>query len=93
MTPLRPRNREPAAVRNFKVLLRLAAGWFLLLLGIVGLFVPVLQGLLFIVLGSMLLAPHIPLFEKIKQHLHHRFPATTHLGERFKKRFHRKPPA
>lgn len=40
--------------------LALAIGWPLMLLGVVGLFVPVLQGLLFIALGAWLLAPHAP---------------------------------
>jgi hypothetical protein len=39
--------------------LRLCAGWALLLLGIVGLFLPVLQGLLFIVSGLALLSADV----------------------------------
>ena len=39
--------------------LRLCAGWALLLLGIVGLFLPVLQGLLFIISGLALLSADV----------------------------------
>ncbi|MBU4460186.1 MAG: hypothetical protein KJ579_06430 [Verrucomicrobia bacterium] len=40
--------------------LRIAAGGALIVLGIVGLFLPVLQGLLFITLGLTLLARDVP---------------------------------
>jgi uncharacterized membrane protein YbaN (DUF454 family) len=37
-------------------IIRLAAGWTLLLLGVIGLFLPVLQGILFIASGLALLS-------------------------------------
>ncbi|HPC03516.1 MAG TPA: PGPGW domain-containing protein [Syntrophales bacterium] len=42
-------------------------GWFLVVLGVIGLFLPVLQGILFIALGLGLLAGEN---ESIRNHLH-----------------------
>jgi len=41
-------------------LARLSAGWALLGLGIIGLFLPFLQGLIFIASGLALLSPDLP---------------------------------
>lgn len=50
-------------------------GWPLLILGIVGLALPFLQGILFIVIALTLLAPEIPLFRRALEALKKRFPA------------------
>ena len=50
-------------------------GWPLLILGIVGLALPFLQGILFIVVALTLLAPEIPLFGRVIEALKKRFPA------------------
>lgn len=42
--------------RSIKHWLKICSGWFLLALGIVGLFLPVLQGIAFIVSGLAVLA-------------------------------------
>jgi len=41
-------------------LVRLSAGWALLVLGVIGLFLPVLQGLVFIASGLALLSTDLP---------------------------------
>jgi uncharacterized membrane protein YbaN (DUF454 family) len=54
--------------------LRLIAGIFLLLFGCIGLFLPVLQGILFIILGLILLAPESQLIQKGLKKLKERYP-------------------
>jgi uncharacterized membrane protein YbaN (DUF454 family) len=54
--------------------LRLIAGVFLLLLGCIGLFLPVLQGILFIILGLILLAPESQWIQKGLKKLKERYP-------------------
>ncbi len=55
-------------------LLQLALGWGLLFLGIIGLFLPILQGILFIMLGLMVLSYHMPWAERLLARLRGRFP-------------------
>lgn len=54
--------------------LRLSLGLVLLLIGIVGLFLPVLQGWLMIGMGALLLAPEIPAFQRVFLWIERRFP-------------------
>jgi len=49
-------------------------GWPLLILGIVGLALPFLQGILFIVVALTLLAPEIPIFGRVIKALKKKFP-------------------
>lgn len=58
----------------WKNLVRQIAGWAFIVLGILGLFLPLLQGILFLALGIYLLSPHIPLFHRIQQRLYARHP-------------------
>lgn len=70
---------------------RHVVGWPLLLLGIVGLALPFLQGILFIVVALTLLAPEVPLFRKAIDALKKRFPAVfekaAEMRASLKKRF------
>ena len=50
------------------------AGWFFLLLGIVGLVLPILQGILFILVGLFLLSSVSPRAERILHKIRKRFP-------------------
>jgi uncharacterized membrane protein YbaN (DUF454 family) len=59
-------------------------GWPLLILGIVGLALPFLQGILFIVVALTLLAPEIPLFGRVIEALKKRFPAVFEKAEKMK---------
>ena len=49
-------------------------GWFFIALGIVGLFLPILQGILFIIVGMIILARDVPLFHKALCRLEARYP-------------------
>ena len=53
-------------------------GWGLLVLGIAGLVLPILQGWLFIALAALLLAPDVPIFARLLNWIEHRFPALRH---------------
>lgn len=61
-------------------IVRIVAGVLLIVLGVVGLFLPLLQGILFIVLGLGLLSVDIPLVRRLRDRLKHR------LRERRKRR-------
>lgn len=61
-----------AAVRT---VIRHVAGWGMLVVGVVGLFLPILQGWLFIAIGAVLLAPDVPFFARLVGWIERRFPA------------------
>jgi len=67
---------------SLKRLLLLLAGWFFLLLGIVGLFLPVLQGVLFIVIGLTLLSSEYAWSRKLLSALKARFPKLNRAAKR-----------
>lgn len=67
-------------------ILRHVLGWFFVLLGIVGLFLPILQGFLFILMGIMILAPEIPLFRRLLSELQRRYPLAFEKVEQFRKK-------
>ena len=50
----------PRRRKGGRRLVRISAGLLFLMLGVVGLFLPVLQGLLFLAIGLLLLAPDFP---------------------------------
>ena len=50
------------------------AGWAFILLGILGLFLPILQGILFILIGLILLSSVSPWAERLLNRLKRRFP-------------------
>lgn len=50
-------------------------GWPLLLLGVVGLALPFLQGILFIVAALTILAPEVPALRRLVRALRRRYPA------------------
>jgi Putative transmembrane protein (PGPGW) len=56
----------------------IAAGWFFILLGVVGAVLPVLQGWLFFAIGLLLLSREIAWAERLRLRLFRRFPK---LGE------------
>jgi len=76
--------------------LRITLGTVLLILGFAGLVLPFLQGLLFLVLGTMLLAKDLPLFRGIARRLRVRFPRIAATADRARGRIvqmlRRRPP-
>ena len=53
---------------------KLALGYLLIVLGFIGLFVPVLQGVLFLAMGSILLSSHSKTFGKLKERIKAKYP-------------------
>jgi len=66
-------------------IIRISLGVALAILGVLGLFPPVLQGILFLVLSLLILSVDVPVFRRLRRWLARRFPAV------FKRR-RRKPP-
>lgn len=52
----------------------LVFGWAFIVLGILGLFLPILQGILFLAIGGMLLSMESPRAQRIMDRLRRRFP-------------------
>ena len=71
----------------FRRVLRHAFGWGLLVLGVAGLVLPVLQGWLFIALGALLLAPDMPFFSRLLDRIERRIPALHKPIARMRDRF------
>ncbi len=67
-------NRKPKRRRNNHVLITVL-GWIFLVLGVAGLFLPVLQGVLFLLVGVFLLSLTWPRARLMRQRLGRRFPA------------------
>lgn len=57
--------------------LLMAGGWVFLALGVLGLFLPFLQGILFLLVGLILLAKAQPRFRLLKMRLKKRYPKYT----------------
>ena len=78
--------------RHTKLVLKHIVGWFFIVAGVIMLVTPG-QGILSIVIGIFLLADHIPLFGRIRDWIHRKFPHMTervhHMGEKLAARFHR----
>ena len=68
---------KPALVAALKYWSLLAAGWGFVLLGIAGLFLPVLQGILFIMIGLIILTQVHPWARAMVVRLRRRYPAVN----------------
>ena len=60
--------------KRIKRLLIWCLGWVFIVLGILGLFLPVLQGILFLLIGLYLLSSTSPWAERLLNRLRERFP-------------------
>ena len=78
---------------RIKKLLSMIVGWSFIVLGILGLFLPFLQGILFLLVGLIILSKHYAFAQRWLDKLKHRFPAAFDLAHEFRvrlmKRFHR----
>jgi uncharacterized protein len=70
-------------------ILRIILGVAFILLGIVGLFLPFLQGILFIAIGLFLLASHLPLIARLICWLQRKVPAVDRLMVRLRQSVHK----
>jgi uncharacterized membrane protein YbaN (DUF454 family) len=78
----KPRSRVRRAVK-------IVVGIALIPLGIVGLFLPFLQGILFLVLAFLLLASEVPFVARLRDRLKERYPGHLDGAERLGARLHR----
>lgn len=62
-------------------IVKLAFGWALLVLGVLGLFLPILQGVLFLALGLAVLATEQVWAHRLLTWLGHRFPRFAQVVE------------
>jgi hypothetical protein len=68
-------------------LLRLILGSLLILLGLLGLVLPLLQGWLLLALGGLVLSQDVPLFAKMVCWITARFPRVGQAAQRLMKAF------
>ncbi len=64
---------DPALRQRYRTLI-LAAGWMFVILGVLGLFLPILQGVLFLMVGFYLLSLVSPRARLLKMRVRKRFP-------------------
>ncbi len=87
-----PARRHKNPVRRLVIV---GAGWTFMVLGVLGLFLPILQGVLFLAIGLILLSSVSPRVRLLRQRLCKRYPALSrHLEAArvwLKKRFAEKP--
>jgi len=67
--------------RHAKRILALIIGWVFILFGIVGLFLPVLQGILFILIGLTILSTEYVWAHHLLAKLRQRFPKIAHAAD------------
>jgi uncharacterized membrane protein YbaN (DUF454 family) len=65
-----------------KRVLTLIAGWIFILLGIVGLFLPVLQGVLFLLVGLIILSSEYVWAHNLLNKIRNRFPKLGRTADR-----------
>ena len=68
-----------------KRIIRYVSGITLLVLGVIGLFVPILQGILMIIAGLLILAPESKLIQKMIEKLRKKYPDLYEKAMRKKK--------
>jgi len=61
-------------MNSFKKIGMLIIGWLFVAVGIVGLFLPFLQGILFIIIGLSILSSRSKLIRRLLKHLEERYP-------------------
>jgi len=64
----------------------LILGWFFVVLGVIGLFLPILQGILFILIGLAILSSRSKTIKRLLKHLEERYPQHHEKVEVWKER-------
>jgi uncharacterized membrane protein YbaN (DUF454 family) len=72
-------------------LVRHLLGWLSIGLGVIGLFLPFLQGWLLIAVGALLLAPEIPFFARLADRIERRVPGIGSALRRWREKLAARP--
>ena len=67
--------------RHLKRILVLIVGWGFIVLGIIGLFLPILQGVLFLLVGLIILSSEYVWAHDLLARLRSRFPKLSHTAD------------
>lgn len=67
--------------RRVKRVIALIAGWTFIVLGIAGLFLPILQGVLFLLIGLAILSSEYVWAHNLLQKVRHRFPKISQTAD------------
>jgi uncharacterized protein len=70
----RPKRRSAQGKSRFRKLAITIAGWTFMVLGVLGLFLPILQGVLFLAVGTVLLSLVSPRIRSLRIKLGRRYP-------------------
>jgi len=84
--PARAGEGPQSVASGWSRILRLVLGWALVGLGIIGLFVPVLQGILLISLGLLMLSRESPTLRRLGGKLADRYPILRRWHDRIQRR-------
>ncbi len=74
-------------MNQFKNIAILIIGWSFLILGVLGLFLPILQGILFIMIGLAILSSRSQTIRRFLKHLEERHPHYHVQMEKWRGRF------
>ncbi len=72
---------------SWKDLVRIGVGIVMLILGLVGLVLPVLQGVLFLIVAAFLLAPYSRFIRRRLEWSKQRFPGVHEKADSFKRKY------
>lgn len=81
MAEHKPRRRGSRRLRRA---LRIFCGVLSLIVGVAGVILPILHGILFLLLGALLLSPEVPAFRRMVRWGDRRFPRIMKRIERFR---------
>lgn len=84
LTPLYLENNE--SMDSIKKIGLLIIGWIFIVLGVVGLFLPFLQGILFILVGLAILSSRSESIKRLLKHLEERYPHHHQRIENFREK-------
>jgi uncharacterized membrane protein YbaN (DUF454 family) len=65
--------QKPKRSRLLRLVI-LVSGWIFIVLGVLGLFLPILQGILFLAIGAYLLSLESPMARRVINRLRQRYP-------------------
>ena len=83
------KDEQKKSPKPLKRILRITFGVFFLALGIIGIFLPILQGIFFIVIGLLLLAPYNKFIRRHMDTFKKKHPKLYQRAQALKRKFRR----